>query len=278
MNEPKTGLGKIRMRQALEVCRLELIRNFAGRRDFVLLLLACLPVGLFGLMLLLPVGSRDPFRNPGIATMMYAAIYQTFILRMVVYFGCVVSFMGLFRGDILDRSLHYYFLTPIRREVLVAGKYLSGLLTTGLLFGASTLASYFLVRARYARVVPSGMGGGPGWDHLFWYLLVTELACVGYGAVFLLMGIRFRNPIVPALVVFGWEWLIFLLPPFLKKVSVAYYLQSLCPVQLMNGPIEIVAEPSPPAIAVPGLLGVTAVALVLAALSARRLEVSYASE
>ncbi len=38
--------------------------------------------------------------------------------------------MNLFRGDIVDRSLHFYFLSPVRREVLVVGKYLSGLVTS----------------------------------------------------------------------------------------------------------------------------------------------------
>ena len=32
--------------------------------------------------------------------------------------------MNLFRGEIVDRSLHYYFLSAVRREVLVVGKYL----------------------------------------------------------------------------------------------------------------------------------------------------------
>ena len=44
--------------------------------------------------------------------------------------------MNLFRGEVVDRSLHYYFLAPVRREVLVVGKYLSGLIATIALFTA----------------------------------------------------------------------------------------------------------------------------------------------
>ena len=64
-------------------------------------------------------------RSAGVA-LFFAVLYQ-FILRFVLYFGCVWIFMNLFRGEVLDRSLHYYFLAPIRREVLVAGKYVSAL-------------------------------------------------------------------------------------------------------------------------------------------------------
>ena len=36
-------------------------------------------------------------------------------------------------------------------------------------------------------------------------MLVAALACVGYGAVFLMCGIFFRNPMIPAAVVWVWE-------------------------------------------------------------------------
>ena len=47
--------------------------------------------------------------------------------------------MNLFRGEILDRSLHFYFLAPIRREVLMVGKFLAGLLATCTIFVTSEL-------------------------------------------------------------------------------------------------------------------------------------------
>ncbi len=54
--------------------------------------------------------------------MIFAVYYGGLILRTVVFFGCAWIFMNLFRGDIVDRSLHFYFLSPVRREVLVVGK------------------------------------------------------------------------------------------------------------------------------------------------------------
>jgi hypothetical protein len=53
------------------------------------------------------------------------------------YFICALGFSlaawavhWLFRGEIVEKSLHYYFLSPMRRELLVAGKFLAGLITT----------------------------------------------------------------------------------------------------------------------------------------------------
>jgi ABC-type transport system involved in multi-copper enzyme maturation permease subunit len=68
--------------------------------------------------------------NAGQDSIMFAGVFQFFFLRLAIFFGCLGIFMNLFRGEILDRSLHFYFLAPIRREVLMTGKFLAGLLAT----------------------------------------------------------------------------------------------------------------------------------------------------
>ena len=54
-----------------------------------------------------------------------------------MYFGCVGIFTYLFRGEVVERTLHYYFLSPVRREVLMAGKYFAGLITAVFFFCGS---------------------------------------------------------------------------------------------------------------------------------------------
>jgi hypothetical protein len=209
----------------------------------------------------------------------YAAVYGGLILRTLVFFGCAWVFMNLFRGEVVDRSLHYYFLAPVRREVLVVGKYLSGLIATIILFSITTIGSMLIL---YFWLFPSESAGyffdGVGASQLFAYLMVTILACIGYGAVFLIVGLFFRNPIIPGLLLYGWEWINFLLPPGLKKVSVIHYLQSLVPVPMSEGPFAVLVEPTPAWISVPSLLIFTGVVLFLASLHIRRMEISYAGD
>ncbi len=100
----------------------------------------------------------------------------------------------------------------------------------------------------------------------------------GYGAVFLALALYVRNPMIPAAAILGWEWLNFLLPPALKKISVIHYLQSLCPVPMPSGPFALPAEPTPAPLAIGGLLVLIVVLLTLAMRRARRLEVSYSAE
>jgi hypothetical protein len=119
---------------------------------------------------------------------------------------------------------------------------------------------------------------GPGLGQLLTYAGITILACIGYGAFFIVVGLFFRNPIIPALVLYGWEWINFLLPPLLKKVSVIHYLQSLTPVPLSDGPFAVVAEPTPAWIAIPSLIVVTIIVLVAASYRIRHMEIRYGSD
>ena len=66
--------------------------------------------------------------------------------------------------------------------------------------------------------------------HAFWYAAAAALGCVGYGSVFLAIGLYVRNPILPAAVLLAWEGAAGILPHALQKISILYYLQSLCPV------------------------------------------------
>ncbi len=266
------------LRQVGAIFRLEIEKNFLGRRSILLYLLALLPI--------VPLALLAPFTPPGDEwqdisrySMIFAIFYGGLVLRTVVFFGCAWIFMNLFRGDIVDRSLHFYFLSSVRREVLVIGKYLSGLVTSIILFSATTIICMLLL---YFPHFPSESSrfffDGAGMGQLLTYTCITILACIGYGAFFLVVGLFFRNPIIPAIVLYGWEWLNFLLPPLLKKISVIHYLNSLAPIPVSEGPFAVVAEPTPAWIAVPSLVIVTLIVLVIASYRIRHMEIRYGSD
>lgn len=264
-------------RQVASVLRLEVGKNFTGKRSILIYLLALLPVLIMAA--LVTVNADDIRENFPESTIIFANLYEGMILRTVVFFGCAWIFMNLFRGEIVDRSLHYYFLSPVKREVLVAGKYISGLFTSLILFVTMTALCIFFI------YLPLGYSGamshifeGPGLNQVLTYLGITVLACIGYGAVFMVIGQFFRNPIIPAILLYGWEYLNFLLPPMLKKLSVIHYLHSLMPVPIPEGPFAIVAEPTSAWLTVPGLILVTISVLVMASVRIRRMEIRYGGE
>jgi len=277
-NSVRSASWSLWTRQTVAIMGLEIKKNFFSRRALLLYPIVGLPL-LLMTMLSIFTPDTDEMRNFGMLSQVFAGVYGGLILRTLIFFGCAWVGMNLFRGEVVDRSLHYYFLAPVRREVLVVGKYLSGLVATIVLFSITTAGSMLIF---YFGIFPSESKAyffsGAGASQLLAYLGVTILACIGYGAVFLIVGLFFRNPIIPGLLLYGWEWINFLLPPLLKKLSVIHYLQSLVPVPMSDGPFAVLAEPTPAWIAVPSLLLFTGVVLFLAGLHIRRMEISYAGE
>jgi ABC-type transport system involved in multi-copper enzyme maturation permease subunit len=256
------------------VLRLELRKTLLGRRSVPIYAIGLLPVVPVVMFVLISsaIGVPSEFEDAGGAFLFFVAVYE-FILRFVVYFGCVWVFMNLFRGEVIDRSLHYYFLTPIRRESLVVGKYVAGWMSSTIVFGASTLACFLIVYGYLGRGAISAATG-----LLLQFLGVVALACLGYGAVFLVVGLFLRSLVLPAFIIFLWELANPLLPAVLKKLSVIFYLQGLRPLPPLDGPVRIIAEPVSVWIALPGFVLFTAVTLVAAALRIRTMEISYGAD
>jgi hypothetical protein len=274
-----TGEYALWLTQVRAILRLELKKNFLSRRGWWIWIIA----SMMPLLTLAHSLSGNRRCTIGEDTIIFAGIFQIFYLRFGIFFGCVGVFMNLFRGEVLERSLHYYFLAPVRREVLVLGKYVSGLITALVCFGGSvTLAWLFIYRHFGWESFRQFAFVGPGIGHYGWYALVTLLAVIGYGAVFTLMGLKFGNPMIPAGIVLIWEGINGFLPSALQKISVLYYLKQLCPVEVpVRGPLAIMtvaADPVPGWLAIAGVLALAVLVMAMAAVEIRRMEISYSAE
>jgi len=267
------------IRQIGAVFRLELKKTAFSRRGWWIYFLALGPVAMTLLHWLVESRRSGGHHSLGEDSVVFAGIFMFYYLRAGIFFGCMGIFSNLFRGEMLEKTLHYYFLTPMRRELLVAGKYLAGLSVALVLFVGSVSASFLLIGQHFGPAWRDYLLHGPGLHELGAYALVTALACVGYGAVFLLCGLLFKNPMISTAVVWVWEGLNPFLPELLKKISVIFYLKNLCPVEVPVPPpfnvMVIDAEATPFWIAVPGLLAVALILLAYSAISARHAEISY---
>jgi ABC-type transport system involved in multi-copper enzyme maturation permease subunit len=275
-------------RQIVAVARLELKKTLFARRGLWIYFLALAPVLLFAThsFVMIKAGRRGNF---GEDTHIFAAVFQFLYLRLVIFFGCVGIFANLFRGEVLDKSLHYYFLAPLRREVLLVGKYVSGLLAAAVIFSCSTLLQLVALYWYFnSNAIQDYLYHGNGLLHVATYLGVTLMACIGYGSIFLAAGVVFRNPLVPTLIVLLWETINGVLPPLLQKCSVIFYLKSLCPVSVpaditldKGSPLALLAVNVNPASTATGILGLVALSVTVLALSSlrlRRMEIDYGTE
>jgi ABC-type transport system involved in multi-copper enzyme maturation permease subunit len=146
----------------------------------------------------------------------------------LLYIRFIVPVLGVFFGTALiadevdDKTITYLFTRPIPRSAVLLGKYLAYLVCTGLLILPSVVLVYFLI------VPIAGGSVGAAFPSLVKDLGMLVVGLAAYGAVFALVGTRLKRPLVAGLVfAFGWEPGVLLFPGYLKRATVAYYLQAL---------------------------------------------------
>jgi ABC-2 type transport system permease protein len=151
------------------------------------------------------------------------------VLIWFLFVRFVVPVLGVFYGTALmadeveDKTITYLFTRPIPRASVLLGKYLSYLACVVLLVLPSVVIVYFLV-------VPIGGSIGASFPSLAGDLGMLVVGLASYGAVFAFVGARLKRPLIIGLVfIFGWESTVLLIPGYLKRLTVAYYLQSLVP-------------------------------------------------
>ena len=146
----------------------------------------------------------------------------------LLYIRFIIPVLGVFYGTSLiadevdDRTITYLFTRPIPRSAVLLGKYLAYLASTVLLVLPSVMLVFFLI-------VPVGGGSiGAAFPSLLADFGMLTVGLIAYGAVFAFVGARLKRPLVTGLVfAFGWEPAVLLFPGYLKRLTVAYYLQAL---------------------------------------------------
>ena len=265
--------------QAQRLARIELRRNLFSWKATWIYCLAFIPTAIIFIHLL--VDSHPGFQMTE-DTNILAGIIQLYYIRLGVFFGCLGIFSRLIRGEMIERSLHFYLLSPVRREVLLLAKFAAGSISAVFLFGSAVAADFALMYVGFGAAGRDYIFDGPGMGQLQAYLLIIVLACFGYGAVFLLLSMMFRNPTPAAMLVLGWETINPVLPSLLQKISVASYLRHLMPVTVGAEGIFALLTVETEAVsgwaATTGLLGLIVIVLIYSCYRIRKLEIRYSTE
>jgi ABC-type transport system involved in multi-copper enzyme maturation permease subunit len=259
--------------------RIEIRRNLFTRRAWWIYFLAFVPAVIILIHLL--VDSRRGM-DMGDDTQVLAGIVQLYYVRLGIFFGCLGIFSRLIRGEMIERSLHYYLLSPVRRELILLSKFFAGAVSAVVLFGGAVLADFLLMYAGYGAAGRDFMMHGAGLGQIEAYLLIAVLASLGYGSIFLLLSLMFRNPMPGALLLWGWEAINPVMPSLLQKFSVASYLRHLMPVSVpaegIFALLTVETEPVSAWVAVLGLIALIAVVLAYSCYRMRALEIRYTTD
>ena len=223
----------------LRIFDLSLSEMLWSRRTIFMMLVVGAPV-LIALLLRLLVALGAPILESNRTTngvsqtirMSGPAIFGLMI--WIFYLRFTVPVLGVFYGtslmadEVEDKTVTYLFTRPIRRGAVLFGKYLAYL-------GCTIFVVLPSVTIVYLLVVPMQGSLGGSFIDLLKDLALLALGLAVYGAVFAFVGAKFKRPLLVGLIfIFGWEQAALAFPGYLKKFTVAYYLQGLVPHAMPN--------------------------------------------
>ncbi len=211
---------------ALRVFDLSLSEMLWSRRTIFMALVVGAPVLIALFLRLLDALGAPVFQVNG-AQMAGPAIFG--LMMWVFYLRFTVPVLGVFYGtslmadEVEDKTITYLFTRPIRRGAVLVGKYIAYLVCTVFV----VLPSVVVV---YVSIVPLRGSLGSSFPDLLKDLALLAIGLAVYGSVFAFIGAAFKRPLLIGLVfIFGWEQAAMAFPGYLRRFTVAYYLQALVP-------------------------------------------------
>jgi ABC-2 type transport system permease protein len=188
----------------------------------------------------------------------YALVVAIYWVRFVVPLVSLFYATALVADEVEGRTLTYLLTRPITRPAIFAGKFAAYLVTTLCLTLPACVVTFFLLLST------RGLSAlGPAAADLLRDVAVLALTLVAYGAVFSLLGVLLKRPVLPGLVfLYPWELLLASLPGYLPRLTLTAWLRSLInhhPAQ--EGLAGLFEQVLPPAQAVPLLLVVSVLCL-----------------
>jgi ABC-type transport system involved in multi-copper enzyme maturation permease subunit len=267
--EPTTAARPTLLGTAVRIFELSLGQMLWSRRSVFLALLTLAPVALASLIRF--AAFAEPAALPQINGERLDGSVLFGLMIWLLYIRFIVPVLGMFYGTSLiadevdDKTITYLFVRPIPRGAVLIGKYLAYVVCTTLLVLPSIVIVYFLT-------VPIGGGSiGASFPALVTDLGMLAIGIAAYGALFAWVGARLKRPLVLGLVfIFGWEPGVLLFPGYLKRTTIAYYLQGLVPHAMPQDSavsvlLQVFQETPPVPLCLTALVGVTLVGVWLAA-------------
>lgn len=217
---------------AMRIFDLSLGEMLWSRRTIFMFLVVGVPVLMATIVRLVVAVGGSTMRVNNVAVTGGPAIFGLMI--WVFYVRFVVPVLGAFYGTALiadevdDKTITYLFTRPIPRSAVLVGKFLAYLACTMCV----VLPSIMLV---WLVIIPMGGSLGENFPDLVKDVAILAIGLAVYGALFAFVGAAIKRPLLVSLFfVIGWENAVMAFPGYLKRFTVAYYLQGLVPQAMPN--------------------------------------------
>jgi ABC-type transport system involved in multi-copper enzyme maturation permease subunit len=184
-------------------------------------LLVAAPVAFAVLYRVLVATRGQPPLGPSDLYALMAAVYW---IRNVLPLAALFYATSLVADEVEGKTLTYLLTRPLTRAAIFAGKFAAYVATTFTLALPAAVVTFFVL-----MTAPSAPPLGTALADLPRDLGVMLLTLVAYGALFGLLGVLLKRPVIPGLVfLYGWE-LLANVPGYLPRLTLTAWLRSLVP-------------------------------------------------
>jgi ABC-2 type transport system permease protein len=207
------------LRSAKAVFDLALEGMLWSRRSLFMAVLLALPV-VFAVFYRVMLAARMPARiTPGD---LYGVVVAFFFVRNALPLAALFYASSLIADEVESKTITYLLTRPIRRSAILFGKFTAYCATTFALALPALVITFFLLLTQQGR-----KGVSAGAPDLVRDLGVMALALLAYGALFTLLGVLLKRPLLPGLLfLYGWEMLANL-PGWAPRFTITAWLRSL---------------------------------------------------
>ena len=207
------------LRSAKAVFDLALEGMLWSRRSLFMAVLLALPV-VFAVFYRVMLAARMPARiTPGD---LYGVVVAFFYVRNALPLAALFYASSLIADEVEAKTITYLLTRPIRRSAILFGKFAAYCATTLALALPGLVVTFFLLMTQQGR-----KGVSAGATDLVRDLGVMALALLAYGALFTLLGVLLKRPLLAGLLfLYGWEMLANL-PGWAPRFTLTAWLRSL---------------------------------------------------
>lgn len=190
-----------------------------SRRSLLMGLLVAAPVAFAVLYRVLAATRGQAPLGPADLYALMAAVYW---IRNVLPLAALFYATSLIADEVEGRTLTYLLTRPLTRGAIFAGKFAAYVATTFTLALPAAVLTFFIL-----MTAPNAPALGPAAVDLLRDLGVMLLTLVVYGALFGLLGVLLKRPVIPGLMfLYGWE-LLANLPGYMPRLTLTAWLRSL---------------------------------------------------
>jgi ABC-type transport system involved in multi-copper enzyme maturation permease subunit len=227
-----------------------------SRRSLVLGLLLGIPV-LLAIAYRVVLAAHLPAEITG--SDLYGYLVALFWVRNALPLAALFYATALIADEVEGKTLTYLLTRPVQRRAILAGKFAAYVVTTLCLALPAAVVTFFVLATSKGANVAASV------PDLFRDLGVVSLTLVVYGALFALMGVLMKRPLIPGLLfLYVWE-LIANLPGYMPRFTVTAWLRSLVTHRPAGrGMSELFGQVLPADLSLMVLTGLTAAFLFLA--------------